>query len=161
MLLKGDAFKEADVKGLTKYDDVWLDARDGFARALLGPERGGGRMPLRYYGTLRALTFRLFEGASRTLQRNIPNVERKEQQLQKALRGESVAKNFALRSDRSCRCYPVTVIDRAAYGDPNLRPGPSITAGNGDHGGGRARAVAQKTRLADGGSWEETGERKK
>jgi hypothetical protein len=84
----GDSFKEGAVTGVTKYDDVWLSARDGFARAVLGDPRGTGRVPPRYMPTLRAFTFRFFERGSKRLKNHISTLSSNELELEKALNGK-------------------------------------------------------------------------
>jgi hypothetical protein len=84
----GANFKEGAVTATTKYDDVWLGARESFVRVVLGDPRGTGQIPNRYFPTLRALTFRFFERGCKSMRNSIATLKSKENDLEKVLAGE-------------------------------------------------------------------------
>ncbi|KAG8719890.1 hypothetical protein FRC08_001754 [Ceratobasidium sp. 394] len=84
METKDQEFREGNVRGICKFDNVWLSARDTVGLAVCGDPRGTGRVPNAYHPTLRAICYRLFEGVARTLQRHVTDIQPLEAKLARA-----------------------------------------------------------------------------
>ncbi|KAG9086419.1 hypothetical protein FS749_003661 [Ceratobasidium sp. UAMH 11750] len=84
METKDQQFREGNVRGICKFDNVWLSARDTVGLAVCGDPRGTGRVPNAYHPTLRAICYRLFEGVARTLQKHVTDIQPLEAKLARA-----------------------------------------------------------------------------
>ncbi|KAB5587982.1 SNF2 family amino-terminal protein [Ceratobasidium theobromae] len=78
-----EEFRESMVMGRTKYDDVWPDTREAFARAVFGDSCccDDRRADPEFYPVLRAMTFRIFESGAKKLRLAVGKLETTEKEL--------------------------------------------------------------------------------